>query len=731
MNKNYFHPLFWTFLGLQIMFSQQKKDTIKLQNIEEIKINSKNISINKQQHPTQIEVISKDRIEFQNFQTTADALGNSGALFVQKSQQGGGSPVIRGFESSRVLLLVDGIRMNNLIFRSGHLQNVITVDENFLENILIQYGPTSTLYGSDALGGSINMLTKNVLLNSRFSGSISTRFSSVNNEKSTYFDLGYGGKNWTSFTAFSFNDFGDIKMGTKKNPNGDFFGERPFYVSTINGVDAILTNTNKYIQVNSGYKQYNFMQKLNYVTTGGYLHSLNLQYSTSSNIPRYDRLTDPSSSTLLRSAEWYYGPQKRVLGIYSIEKENVFSNTDVKIDLSYQNVRESRHNRNFGNYNLQNRIEKVAMYGLNANFETKLEKGNIYYGVENYLEYLQSNAFRKNINTLVETGLDTRYPNGNNVMSRSDLYISYSSKRYKKTNWSAGLRLGYTNLKSTISDNTFFPLPFTAIKQNNITYSGNLGIVHNASKNIILKSSVSSGFRVPNIDDLAKIFESGGGKIIVPNNNLVPEKTVTTDLGFVLKTESNQHFFEGTYFYTNMYDAIVTDKFTYGGASTLMYNGTLSEVYANQNKGRAYVTGFNLAFKSTLTSSLTFDGSYSYTLGRVIETTNRPLDHIPPSFGRIGLNYSREWGMVEAYLLFNGKKDIADYSTSGEDNPQYAPSTGMPAWETYNIKASSKDMYGFKFYAGVENILDTQYRTFASGINAPGRNIYGGAKYSF
>ena len=84
MNKNYFHPLFWTFLGLQIMFSQQKKDTIKLQNIEEIKINSKNISINKQQHPTQIEVISKDRIEFQNFQTTADALGNSGALFVQK-----------------------------------------------------------------------------------------------------------------------------------------------------------------------------------------------------------------------------------------------------------------------------------------------------------------------------------------------------------------------------------------------------------------------------------------------------------------------------------------------------------------------------------------------------------------------------------------------------------------------------------------------------------------------
>ena len=105
-----------------------------------------------------------------------------------------------------------------------------------------------------------------------------------------------------------------------------------------------------------------------------------------------------------------------------------------------------------------------------------------------------------------------------------------------------------------------------------------------------------------------------------------------------------------------MYNAIVTDKYTYEGNSTLIYNGTLSEVYANQNKGKAYITGFNLAFKSTLTASLTFDGSYSFTLGRVIETTNRPLDHIPPSFGRIGLNYMHKWGTVETYLLFNGKK---------------------------------------------------------------------------
>ena len=213
MKKYYFYLFVLLVSTFQLSFSQEVTDTIKTQNIEEIKINSKKITIDKNQTPSQIEIFSKEKIEFQNFQNTADMLSNSGALFVQKSQQGGGSPVIRGFEASRILLLVDGIRMNNLIFRSGHLQNVITVDENFLETALIQYGPSSSLYGSDALGGSVNMITKNAKLIDGFTGNFNTRYSSVNEEKSGYFDINYGDKNFASLTAFSYNDFGDLKMG--------------------------------------------------------------------------------------------------------------------------------------------------------------------------------------------------------------------------------------------------------------------------------------------------------------------------------------------------------------------------------------------------------------------------------------------------------------------------------------------------------------------------------------
>ena len=732
MKKNYLCLLGLLALTTQLTFSQEVTDTIKAQNIEEIKINSKKITIDKNQTPSQIEIISKEKIEFQNFQNTGDMLGNSGALFVQKSQQGAGSPVIRGFEASRVLLLVDGVRMNNLIFRAGHLQNVITVDENFLETALIQFGPTSSLYGSDALGGSVNMITKRAKFENGFTGNVNTRYSSVNEEKSGYFDINYGTTNIASLTAFSYNDFGDLKMGRTKNHNGEFFGERPQYVETINGVDVLLQNDDKYTQKTSGYKQYNFMQKLAFKTKSGFTHSANFQYSTSSNINRYDRLTDPAGSGL-KSAEWFYGPQKRLLGVYSLEKENVFSNTDFKLDAGYQSVEESRHNRNFGNYNLQNRTENVTVYSLAANFETKLKKGNFYYGIENYYDDLKSTAEKNNLNTGVVVPLDTRYPNGKNNMMRNDLYVSYSSKRNEATNFSMGARAGYASLNSTIADNSIVALPFTEIKQQNFTYSGNIGLVHNTSENFIVKTNLSSGYRVPNIDDLAKIFESGSGTLIVPNKDLKPEQTITGDLGFVVKSKSNKHQFDATYFYTQLYDAIVTDNFTFNGSSTYDFGGgDVRNVIANQNLGKAFVTGVNGNIKTTITKNLQFNGSYNVTLGRVTtEGNKRPLDHIPPYFGKLGFNYSPKWATFEAYMLFNGKKRLQDYSTSGEDNLVYAPKNGMPAWETYNFKAATKAMYGFTLFAGMENILDTQYRNFASGINAGGRNIYGGAKYNF
>ena len=723
------------FLG----FSQTAQDTTATE-LNEVVISNK-VPKKYTQLPNQVEVITAKQIDFQNFQSTAEMLSNSGSLFVQKSQQGGGSPVIRGFEASRVLITVDGVRMNNLIFRAGHLQNVITVDENMLENVGVFYGPSSTLFGSDALGGAVAMTTKNAKFldqaHNNFTGGVNTRYSSVNEEKSVALHLNYATSKFASMTFFSFNDFGDLKMGKERNHNGDYFGERPNYVSTVGGVDQLNVNSDKYTQVGSAYKQYNFMQKFAYKTISGYLHGFNLQYSTTSNINRYDRLTETAGSGL-RFAQWYYGPQDRLLAIYSLQKEKAFLNSDLKINVAYQNVKESRHNRRFGNYNLQHNEENVDMFSVSLDLDKKFTKGELFYGFESYYEILKSTAYANNINTGVVTDINTRYPNGDNNMMRNDLYISYNEKMSDKTFWNVGARAGYTTLKSTIADNSVFSLPFNSISQGNFTYSGTLGITHNTSKNFALKGNIATGFRAPNIDDLAKVFESKAGSssslgiLIVPNEDLKPEKTITGDLGIVIQSDSKRIKLESTYFYTRMYDAIVTDDFTYNGQSIINYNGFDAQVKANQNKGKAFVTGFSTNVSAYIISDLLFSANFNYTLGRVVEDgSQRPLDHIAPYFGKVGLTYTYNKLNLEGYMLYNGKKDIKDYSTSGEDNAQYAPANGMPAWETYNFKAGFQVLKGGTLFAGVENILDTQYRVFASGINAPGRNIYGGIKYTF
>lgn len=723
------------FFGTLLSYGQTISDSTKNNQLNEVIVHSKKINKSKLFISQKTDVITQKEIEFQNFQNTADLIANSGTAHVQKSQQGGGSPTLRGFEASRILLLVDGIRMNNLIFRAGHLQNIVTVDENMLENVDVFYGSSSSLFGSDALGGAINLTTKKAKFSNGtklFSGALLSRYSSVNEEKTGHLDINIGLKNFASLTSFSYNDFGDLKMGRKQNGGIPFFGERNYYIETINGVDQLIANDDKYVQKFTAYKQYDFMQKFALRQENGMQHSLNIQYSTSTDVPRYDRLTDSNGSGL-RNAEWFYGPQKRFLGVYTFDKKKFILDSDLTINAAYQNVEESRHNRRVNNYNLQNRNEKVDVYSFDFTLKKKFSKSDLIYGFESYYDDLKSTAYSNNINTGVEQTIDTRYPNGKNNMSRNDLFAYFNQALSTKTNWNIGGRIGYATLKSTIADNSIFELPFTSIEQQNVTYSGTIGIIHKPSKEVSLIANLSTGYRVPNIDDLAKIFESGAGTVVVPNENLKPEKTVTADLGVRVATENKRFEFETNYYYTRFIDAIVTDTFTFNGSDTIVYDGATSVVLANQNKGKAFVTGFSTSVKWFMIDNLLFNGNFNYTLGRVVDDygNQSPLDHIPPYFGKLGLSYNKTRFGLEAYILYNGKKDIKDYLLNGEDNEQYAPDGGMPAWYTFNVKGSLTVYKNATLFAGIENMADIQYRTFASGMNAPGRNIYGGLKVTF
>ena len=712
-------------------FSQESKDSIKTNQLEEVKLIALRYT-RSAKNSQQITTITKKEIENQNAQNTADVLSNSGKVTIQKSQQGGGSPVLRGFESSRILLLVDGVRMNNLIFRSGHLQNIITVDENMIDNIDVLFGPASTIYGSDALGGAINIQTKKPVIlsseyNKKFAGNFNTRYSTVNTEKSGYLDLSFSGTQWASLSSFSYNDFGDLKMGRRKNGKNDFFGERPFYVETINNQDVVVANEDPLLQKFSGYKQYNAMQKILFQPSQNIQHLLNLQYSISTDIPRYDRLTDLKSGAL-KTATWNYGPQKRFLAGYKYLKENCYQNSDLTIGANYQNVEESRITRDFGKPAVTSRLEKVNVYSVSADLKTKLENGNLLYGVEAFYDDLNSTATATNITTNVSTPAGTRYPNGKNYTLRSDFFTTYFANINNQTSYNLGARIGYIRLHSDIDMNTL-NLPYTTVDQKNITYSGVAGIVNNPTRNIKLAFNLASGFRAPNVDDLSKIFESAAGALIVPNADIKPEKTITGDLSVTL-SDKDIFEFANTLYYTRLYDAIVTDRFNLNGQNTVIYEGQQSIILANQNLGKGTIIGYSTSIKARLFQPVHFYGTFNFTHGRIeSEKGEKPLDHIPPLNGKVGFNFDSKWVKVDLFMLYSGKKDLKDYSDSGEDNLQYAAPGGTPAWQTYNLKTTITAIKYLKLYTGIENLFDIQYRTFASGINAPGKNIYFGAKY--
>ncbi|RXK59750.1 TonB-dependent receptor [Lacibacter luteus] len=706
-----------------------------------------------------IDVISSKYISRVNAQNTGDLLINTGNVFVQKSQQGGSSPVIRGFEASRVLLVVDGVRMNNLIYRAGHLQNAITVDQNMLSSMEVLYGPASTIYGSDALGGVVHFRTKDPVLSSNSNtlvkGSGFARYSSANNEKTVHEDINLGWKKFAWLQSYTYSDFGDMRMG--KNYPSDYptFGRRDSFMTRINGIDTVVKNPDPQVQKFSGYKQWDMLQKLLFKQSENVSHTLNVQYSNTTNVPRYDRLQDKRNGTL-RYAEWYYGPQERLLTAYelSIAKAGWFDN--INLNLNYQDIEESRYTRDYRRYDrLDGRVEKVKVAGFVLDTR-KIWGGNeLTVGIDGQYNTLKSTASRVNINTGASTKLDTRYPNGKNSQLNAGLFAQHVYKfKNKKLVLNDGLRLQTIRLQSTITDNSFLNLPFTEIEQNNTTVTGNVGLVYLPAAGTKLSVNLASGFRAPNVDDLAKIFESSTAarQVVVPNANIKPERTYNIDLG-ISQNIGKLIRIEATAFYTWFRNALVKAPYRLNGQDSIVYNGVLSQVLANTNANKAYLFGVSGAVYANFATHFTFSSQINFTEGRfqtdatknssVYEkqangtyalvskkVSSKPLDHIPPAFGKTSISYQNKNFFAEAFALYNGWKKLDDYNADGEDNAQYATADGMPGWATFNLRTS----YSFKpvtLQFTVENIFDRNYRYFASGFSAPGRNFIIAARVEF
>ena len=674
-------------------------------------------------------LIDRNLIEKNSPQTSADLLEKTGEVYVQKSQLGGGSPMIRGFSANRILLSIDGIRLNNIIYRGGNIHNIISIDPNILEGVEILFGPASVMYGSDAIGGGINFKIKDPTfkLKKLITGSQNIQYNSSNNSKIYNINIELGNKNISNISSFSMSSYDDLLSGAKRIKYRNFGLREEFVVrDNINDKDVIIKNNNPNKQVESGYSQLNLINKTNYKINDSKNIIYGIYYSKSSDIPRYDRLIQYDDILTPKYAEWFYGPSiffMNKIQFNSFTKNKFFD--AYKIIIANQKLKESRNSRKFNDYFLNQRDENVNITSLNIDFDKKLENKEFYYGFESIYNYVKSSASSKNISDNSTSSISTRYPDGGTRYISNSVYISFKNS-FKKIKFNAGLRGNISNLKGILSGN-FYDFDFNEIQLNNASLSGNFGLRYDKGISV-LKFQYSNGYRTPNLDDVGKVFDSEPGNLIIPNPNLKPEIANNFEINY--EVSGKKILIKNSIYYIRLKDAITRSLTRFNNQDSIMYDGTLSRVQTLTNTGKANVYGFSNKISYLISKKLKFINTISYNYSNDI-INKKPLRHSPPLFGKFEISYKTKSIELIYDLKYNGKKSIENFSDSELNKLYLYTEDGSPSWKTHNISIIYNINYFIKANFSVKNIFDLHYRTYSSGISAPGRNFNFGLNIKF
>lgn len=712
-----------------------------------------------------VETISAKDVDRVQSGTTVDALSDLSGVYVQKSQFGGGSPVLRGLEANRVLLVVDGVRMNNAIFRNGHLQNAITVDVNSLERMEVIYGPGSLAYGSDALGGVIHFRTREPRFRTNepgWSTQASLTFGSAANRWTSGLSAEYGSHKLASYTQLSYSNFGDLRAGNKRPAAFPAFGLRTQYVRRIEGEDQLVDNDQPNVQSPSGYQQYDLLQKFRFSLADGLELSANFQASTSADIPRYDALTELQDGEL-RWAEWNYGPQTRLMGSIRLADRRGARLWDVSnVLVSHQFVSEDRIQRRKDDPLRESSLVDVHSTNLQWDLSKSLPTGgSIRYGADARIDYVSARTELLDVETgnLMTTGLATRYPSEGSRLGTAGLFVDYRYTLTPKWEVSVGGRYSRQWLQSTFGADEPVEWPaeyLSGVSNNEGAFTSSAGLQYRSDAHR-WRFLFAQGFRAPNVDDFAK-FRERNGFIQIPNPELGSERSNSIELGY--DYQDDNWFLATGVFFSRLNNAIIRRDFQLpNGQDFFLSFGDTLRVQANVNAESADIYGFDLDIRRRIGEYWQLRTDFHWLRGRRQQSDPRggtiflPQDHIPPAYGQFGVRFEKERLYAGLRIRYQLAKSLEDYAvgaitaeedgrlqfdrTGTSDNLEFTPRdpqtgafAGAYGWWTLNLNGEYQLSEQFTLRLSAENLLDVHYRPFASGISAPGRNLVLGVVFT-
>ncbi len=674
MNK-YHLFLFLFFVNFYAIGQNAVMDTIQ---IGEVVVTTQRIPQEDFLVPYSISLIDKKEMDYFTKRSTPEMLMNTDGVFVQKTNHGGGSPFIRGLTGNQTLLLLDGIRLNNSIYRYGPNQYLNTVDVFSIDRMEVARGTGSVQYGSDAIGGALQIFSIDPLLTKgkqEWHGSAIGKFMTDGMEKTGRAQLEYNSEKVAFLGGGTYRDFGDLVGGKETG-----------------------------VQSPSGYTEYAFDGKLLFALQENIQLTLASQFFNQSHVPVYHKVV--LENYLINE----FQPQQRLMNYARLNIHGSKKAFDhIKFIASWQQNTENTSTQKNNSTKMQQDDNRINTLGFVADVTSNFSKSwSANSGAEYYHDNVSSSrtiiSSDNSAPPIEKRGL---YPDD----SKYGSFALYSLHHFTLNNWilDGGVRFNSFKIKITDED-----LGEVKITPEALVF--NVGAMYNLNRANHLYGTVSNGFRAPNIDDMGSLGIIDF-RYEIPAYNLKPEKSINYEIGYKLSLPKFQANFAA--YYMNLNQLITRAKVD--GDSIEGY-----QVYKKENVGEAYIKGLEAAFLWKIVPGLDLNSSISYTYGQNV-TGDEPLRRVPPFNGKLAATYSLNKFFVSGELLFAGMQDRL---AGGDISDNRIPEGGTPGWEVVNVFAGYQLAFA-KMKVGFENIFNDDYRTHGSGINGVGRSAWVMLNFAF
>lgn len=657
--------------------STDDRETLKPVGLEEMVVVGTRVDTPAFVVPQAVSRISRAEIDAYSYRTTPEALAHLPGVHLQKTAHGQGSPFIRGLTGKQVLILVDGVRLNNSAFRFGPNQYLATVDLNAVERIEVLRGAASALYGTDALGGVINVITDNA--SAELGTSLKTTYGSADHQRSVALNTRQQWRSWRFTAGGSSHQYAALEGGGN-------VGE----------------------QHHTGYEEHAFYTSIARATANDGEVGLRLNSHAQNDVPRTDKFVNDQEAFLFTDQDrraatlWWRQPLQSAVA------------DSMRFNVQEQTQSERFTRQRFNSESSRLIHDSIRTRSVTGVLQKSLANANLVYGAEHYRDRVGSRGRRFDGAQITSSG-NGSFPDGSRYQS-SALFAEYQLQVGSRTDLYVGVRYSHFRAQANLDG-------FGRFDETYQDTTGSVRMSNGLSDTLRLFAGVSRGFRAPNLDDLVVLKSTNEG-VDVPSPDLDPEQSLNYELG--LKVDGRRWRSTVTGFYTDFEDLIERRPGLYRGLSFIDDNGNGIEdagedpVVQKFNLGRAKMYGLELDGAFHVSDRWSVGAQLAYIYGRN-QTGDEPLSRVPPLRAMLKLRRTapeqRWW--AEVMVDRAGRQDRL--SARDVSDPRI-PADGTPGFTALHLTGAWRIDANSEVILALNNLTDRRYKMHGSGLFEPGRS---------